>query len=138
MSKLNGKIALITGGTTGLGFATAERFLSEGAEVIITGRRQAELDSAVKSLGGNILGIQGDVSNLADLDRLYATIQKEKGDLDIVFANAGGGSFAPLGAITEEHFDQIFNINVKGLLFTVQKALPLLRSVLLLALGPRI
>jgi NAD(P)-dependent dehydrogenase (short-subunit alcohol dehydrogenase family) len=128
MSKLNGKIALITGGTTGLGFATAKRFLSEGAEVIITGRRQAELDSAVKRLGGNVLGVQGDVANLADLDRLYATIQKQKGHLDIVFANAGGGSFAPLGAITEEHFDQIFNINVKGLLFTVQKALPLLRD----------
>ncbi len=128
MSKLNGKIALITGGTTGLGFATAERFLSEGADVIITGRRQAELDSAVKRLGGNVLGVQGDVSNLADLDRLYATIQKEKGYLDIVFANAGGGSFVPLGAITEEHFDQIFNINVKGLLFTVQKALPLLKD----------
>ena len=121
MSKLNGKIALITGGTTGLGFATAERFLSEGADVIITGRRQAELDTAVKRLGGNVLGVQGDVSNLADLDRLYATIQKEKGYLDIVFANAGGGSFALLGAITEEHFDQIFSINVKGLLFTVQK-----------------
>src|ERR1700675_1205257 len=128
MSKLNGKIALITGGTTGLGFATAECFLSEGAHVIITGRRQAELDSAVKRLGGNVLGVQGDVSNLTDLDRLYATIQKEKGYLDIVFANAGGGSFAPLGAITEEHFDQIFNINVKGLLFTVQKALPLLKD----------
>src|SRR5258707_15533598 len=118
MSKLNGKIALITGGTTGLGFATAERFLSEGADVIITGRRQAELDSAVKRLGGNVLGVQGDVSNLADLDRLYATVQKKKGDLDIVFANAGGGSFAPLGAIKEENFDQIFNINVKRLRFS--------------------
>ena len=128
MSKLNGKIALITGGTTGLGFATAQRFLSEGAEVIITGRRQAELDSAVKRLGGNVLGVQGDVSKLADLDQLYATIRKQKGHLDIVFANAGGGSFAPLGAITEEHFDQVFNINVKGLLFTVQKALPLLKG----------
>ncbi|MBV8227340.1 MAG: SDR family oxidoreductase, partial [Verrucomicrobia bacterium] len=91
-------------------------------------RRQAELDSAVRRLGGNVLGVQGDVSNLADLDRLYATIQREKRYLDIVFANAGGGSFAPLGAITEEHFDQIFNINVKGLLFTVQKALPLLKD----------
>ena len=128
MSKLKGKIALITGGTTGLGFATAQRFLSEEAEVIITGRRPAELDSAVKRLGGKVLGIQGDVSNLADLDRLYATIRKQKGHLDIVFANAGGGSFAPLGEITEEHFDQIFNINVKGLLFTVQKALPLLKD----------
>jgi NAD(P)-dependent dehydrogenase (short-subunit alcohol dehydrogenase family) len=128
MSKLNGKIALITGGTTGLGFATAQRFQSEGAEVIITGRRQAELDFAVKRLGGSVLGVQGDVSNLEDLDRLYATIRKQKGHLDILFANAGGGSFAPLGAITEEHFDQIFNINVKGLLFTVQKALPLLKD----------
>ncbi len=128
MSKLNEKIALITGGTTGIGFATAQRFLSEGAEVVITGRRQAELDSAIKRLGSNVLGVQGDVSNLADLDRLYATIQKQKGHLDIVFANAGVGSFAPLGAITEEHFDQIFNINVKGLLFTVQKALPLLKD----------
>src|SRR5260221_1352578 len=114
MSKLNGKIALITGGTTGLGFATAQRFLSEGAEVVITGRRQAELDSAVKRLGSNVLGVQGDVSNLADLDRLYATIRRQKGHLDIVFANAGGGSFASLGAITEEHFDQIFNINVRS------------------------
>src|ERR1700733_2099218 len=128
MSKLNGKIAVITGGTTGLGFATAEQFLREGAEVVITGRRQAELDSAVKRLGQNVLGVQGDVSKLADLDRLYATIQKEKGHLDIVFANAGVGSFSPLGAITEEHFDQIFNVNVKGLLFTVQKALPLLKD----------
>src|SRR5271157_1747633 len=128
MSKLNGKIALITGGTTGLGFATAARFLSEGAEVVITGRRQAELDFAVKRLGHNVLGVQGDVSKLADLDRLYATIQRQKGHLDIVFANAGGGTFAPLGAITEEHFDQIFNINVKGLLFSVQKALPLLKD----------
>jgi len=128
MSKLNGKIALITGGTTGLGFATAERFLSEGAEVVITGRRQAELDSAVKRLGQNVLGVQGDVSKLADLDRLYATIREQKGHLDIVFANAGGGAFVPLGAITEEHFDQIFNINVKGLLFTVQKALPLMKD----------
>jgi NAD(P)-dependent dehydrogenase (short-subunit alcohol dehydrogenase family) len=128
MSKLDGKIALITGGTTGLGFATAERFLSEGAEVVVTGRRQVELDSAVKRLGKNVLGVQGDVSNLADLDRLYAIIQKEKGHLDIVFANAGGGSLAPLGAITVEHFDQIFNINVKGLLFSVQKALPLLKD----------
>jgi NAD(P)-dependent dehydrogenase (short-subunit alcohol dehydrogenase family) len=128
MSKLVGKIALITGGSTGLGFATADRFLDEGAEVIITGRREAELDSAVKRLGRNVLGVQGDVSNLAHLDRLYTTIQKEKGHLDIVFANAGGGSFAALGAITEEHFDQIFNINVKGLVFTVQKALPLLKD----------
>ena len=127
MSKLNGKIALITGGTTGLGFATAERFLSEGAEVVITGRRR--LSSIPPSIAWvRRPWVQGDVSKLADLDRLYATIQKQKGHLDIVFANAGGGSFAPLGVITEEHFDQIFNINVKGLLFTVQKALPLLKD----------
>src|SRR6201990_3032190 len=107
MSKLNGKIALITGGTSGLGFATAERFLSEGAEVIITGRRQAELDSAVKRLGGNVLGGQGELPKLSHLERLYATIRQQKGHLDIFFANAGGGSFAPLGAITEEHFDQV-------------------------------
>src|SRR5258707_14139649 len=118
MSKLNGKIALITGGTTGLGFATAQRFLSEGAEVVITGRRQAELDSAVKRLGQNVLGEQGDVFNLADLDRLYATIQKQKGHLDIFFPHAGGGRFAPLGSITEGHFHQVLNINGKVLLFT--------------------
>ena len=128
MSKLTDKIALITGGTNGLGFATAQRFLSEGADVIISGRRQSELDSAIKRLEGKALGVQGDVSNLADLDRLYATIKEQKGHLDIVFANAGVGSFAPLGEITEEHFDYIFNVNVKGLLFTVQKALPLLRD----------
>jgi NAD(P)-dependent dehydrogenase (short-subunit alcohol dehydrogenase family) len=112
MSKLDGEIALITGGSTGLGFATADRFLDESAKVIITGRRQAELDSAVKRLGRNALGVRGDVSKPADLDRLYAIIQNEKGHLDIVFANAGGGSFVPLGSITEDHFDQIFNINV--------------------------
>src|ERR1700749_2194810 len=128
MSKLRDKIALITGGTNGLGFATAQRFLSEGADVIITGRRQSELDLAIKRLEGKALGIQGDVSKLADLDRLYANIKEQKGHLDIVFANAGVGSFGTLGDITEEHFDYIFNVNVKGLLFTVQKALPLLRD----------
>ena len=126
MDKLAGKIAVITGGTSGIGFATAQRFVAEGADVFITGRRQAGLDAAVQQIGRHVTGMQGDVANLADLDRLYATVQQQKGHLDIVFANAGGGEFAPLGAITEEHFDKTFNANVKGLLFTVQKALPLL------------
>jgi NAD(P)-dependent dehydrogenase (short-subunit alcohol dehydrogenase family) len=124
--KLEGKIALVTGGSSGLGLATARRFAAEGAQVFITGRRQPELDAAVRELGGGVTGIRGDVSNLADLDRVFTTIRKEKGRLDVVFANAGIGGMAPLGAITEEHFDRIFDINVKGLLFTVQKALPLL------------
>jgi NAD(P)-dependent dehydrogenase (short-subunit alcohol dehydrogenase family) len=128
MSQLNGKVALITGGTSGLGLATAKRFVSEGAHVFITGRRQTELDAAVKLLGSQATGVKGDVSRMADLDNLYAVIKREKGQLDIVFANAGGGTFLPLAAVTEEHFDQTFNINVKGLLFTVQKALPLLRD----------
>jgi NAD(P)-dependent dehydrogenase (short-subunit alcohol dehydrogenase family) len=126
MQKLAGKIAVITGGTSGIGFATAQRFVAEGAYVFITGRRQTELDAAVQRIGSQVTGVQGDVANLADLDRLYATVQQQKGHLDIVFANAGGGEFAPLGAITEAHFDKTFNSNVKGLLFTVQKALPLL------------
>jgi NAD(P)-dependent dehydrogenase (short-subunit alcohol dehydrogenase family) len=126
MGKLAGKIAVITGGTSGIGLATAQRFVAEGAYVFITGRRQAELDAAVKLIGSHVTGVQGDVANLADLDRLYATVKQQKGHLDIVFANAGGGEFASLGAITEEHFDKTFNSNVKGLLFTVQKALPLL------------
>lgn len=126
MKKLEGKVALVTGGSSGIGLATAKRFVAEGAYVFITGRRQTELDAAVKEIGENVTGVQGDVSNLADLDRLFATIEQEQGHLDVVFANAGVGDFAPLGAITEEHFDQTFNTNVKGLLFTVQKALPLL------------
>ena len=124
--KLSGKVALVTGGTSGIGLATAKRFVDEGAYVFITGRRQTELDAAVNEIGKNVMGIQSDVSNLADLDRLYAAIQQEQGRLDVLFANAGIGEFIPLGAITEEHFDKIFNINVKGLLFTVQKALPLM------------
>jgi NAD(P)-dependent dehydrogenase (short-subunit alcohol dehydrogenase family) len=124
--KLSGKVALVTGGTTGIGLATAKRFVAEGAYVFITGRRQTELDAAVNKIGKNVTGIQGDVSNLADLDRLYATIKQEQGHLDVIFANAGGGELVPLGAITEEHFDKTFNTNVKGLLFTVQKALPLM------------
>ncbi|MEG9433670.1 SDR family oxidoreductase [Terriglobus sp. ADX1] len=126
MGKLEGKIALVTGGNSGIGLATAKRFVDEGAYVYITGRRQASLDEAVKTIGKNVTAVQGDVSNLADLDRLFAQIKSEKGKLDIVFANAGGGEFVPLGSYTEEHFDKTFNINVKGLVFTVQKALPLL------------
>ncbi len=124
--KLEGKIALITGGNSGIGLATAQRFVKEGAYVYITGRRQPELDQAVKTIGSNVTAVRGDASNLADLDKLFAQIKREKGRLDIVFANAGGGSFAPLGSITEEQYDQTFNTNVKGLLFTVQKALPLI------------
>ena len=126
MKKLEGKVALVTGGNSGIGLATAKQFVAEGAYVFITGRRQTELDTAVNAIGKNIRGVQSDVSNLADLDRLFVTIQQERGHLDVVFANAGVGEIAPLGAITEEHFDKTFNINVKGLLFTVQKALPLL------------
>ena len=126
--KLAGKIALVTGGSSGLGLATAKRFLSEGAQVVITGRRQRELDAAVKELGGSVLAVQGDISDLSELDRLYAMIREKFGRLDILFANAGGGAFVPLGEITEEHFDKYFGINVKGTLFTVQKALPLMTA----------
>jgi NAD(P)-dependent dehydrogenase (short-subunit alcohol dehydrogenase family) len=124
--KLTGKIALVTGGTSGIGLATAKRFVSEGAHVFITGRRRTELDAAVKQIGNNVTGIRGDVSNLGDLDRVFDAIKKQKNRLDVLFANAGGGSLAPLGQITEEHFDKTFNTNVRGLLFTVQKALPLM------------
>ena len=124
--KLEGKIALITGGNSGIGLATAKRFVKEGAFVFITGRREKELTDAVKEIGENVKAIQGDASKLEDLDRLFAQIQHERGRLDVVFANAGIARLAPIGAITEELFDSIFNINVKGLLFTVQKALPLL------------
>jgi NAD(P)-dependent dehydrogenase (short-subunit alcohol dehydrogenase family) len=126
MSKLEGKIALVTGGSSGIGLATAKLFVQEGAHVFITGRRDAELAAAVEDIGTNVTGVQGDVSNLADLDRLFAQIKQEKGKLDTVFANAGTAKFAPLGMITEDVFDAVFGINVKGLLFTVQKALPLL------------
>jgi len=124
--KLEGKIALITGGNSGIGLATAKEFVNEGAYVFITGRREQELAAAVKAMGKNVSAVQGNVSNLGDLDRLFAQIKREKGKLDIVFANAGVATYAPFGEITEEHYDSIFNINVKGLLFTVQKALPLL------------
>ncbi|MGA7602426.1 MAG: glucose 1-dehydrogenase [Nitrososphaeraceae archaeon] len=128
MKKLEGKVAVITGGNSGIGLATAKRFVEEGAYVFITGRRQSELDEAVKQIGDNIAGVQGDVSNLADLDRLYDTVKQKKGRLDSLFANAGVAEFASLGDITEAHFDKTFNINVKGLLFTVQKALPLIQD----------
>ena len=124
--RLEGKVALITGGNSGIGLATAKQFVNEGAYVYISGRRDTELAAAVKEIGKNVTGIQGDVSNLGDLDRLFARVKREKGKLDIVFANAGVATYAPFGKITEEHFDSIFDINVKGLLFTVQKALPLL------------
>ena len=126
MNRLAGRIALITGGSTGIGLATAKQFVDEGAHVFVTGRREAELARAVAELGSSVTGVQGDVANLDDLDRLFAQIKREKGKLDIVFANAGGAQFARLGEITEEHYDALFNGNVKGLLFTVQKALPLL------------
>jgi NAD(P)-dependent dehydrogenase (short-subunit alcohol dehydrogenase family) len=128
MNMLDGKIAVITGGNSGIGLATARKFVAEGAYVFITGRRQTELDSAVQQIGTNVTAVQGDVSNLADIDRLYATVKQQKGHIDILFANAGIGEFAPLGAITEAHFDKTFSANVKGLLFTVQKALPLLED----------
>jgi NAD(P)-dependent dehydrogenase (short-subunit alcohol dehydrogenase family) len=126
--KLEGSIALVTGGTSGIGLATAKRFVAEGAYVYITGRRQKELALAVKRIGGSVTGVQGDVSQIGDLEGLFVQIDQEKGRLDIVFANAGIAKYAPLGEITEEFFDSIFDVNVKGLLFTVQKALPLLKD----------
>jgi len=126
MGKLEGKIALITGGSSGIGLATAKRFVNEGAYVFITGRREAELAAAVREIGKKVAGVQGDASNPGDLDRLFAQIKRGKGKLDVVFANAGIAKYARLGAITEELYDSIFDINVKGVLFTVQKALPLM------------
>src|ERR1700757_2242145 len=126
MGKLQGKVALITGGNSGIGLATAKQFVKEGAYVYITGRRERELTAAVREIGEDVTSIQGDVSNLSDLDRLFAQIKREKGRLDIVFANAGAAKYAALGEITEDLYNQIFDINVKGLLFTVQKALPLI------------
>ncbi len=126
MGKLDGKIAVITGGNSGIGFATAKQFVQEGAYVFITGRDQAKLDGAVKKIGSNVTGVQGDVSKLDDLDRLFTEIKKTKGKLDIVVANAGIATYAALGSIDEAHYESIFNSNVKGLLFTVQKALPLM------------
>jgi NAD(P)-dependent dehydrogenase (short-subunit alcohol dehydrogenase family) len=126
MGKLDGKVALVTGGDSGIGLATAQRLVADGAYVFITGRRARELDAAVEQIGPNVTAVQGDVSQLADLDRVIATVKELKGRIDIVFANAGIGQGAPLGAISEEQFDRTFGVNVKGALFTVQKALPLL------------
>jgi len=126
MDRLSGKIALITGGSSGIGLETAKLFAKEGAFVFITGRRQAELEKAVATIGSNAKGIRGDIANLGDLDRLFEEIKEVKGRLDILFANAGLGEFAPLGMITEAHFDKTFGVNVRGTLFTVQKALPLM------------
>jgi NAD(P)-dependent dehydrogenase (short-subunit alcohol dehydrogenase family) len=128
VNKLDGKTAVITGGNSGIGLATAKTFAAEGAHVYITGRRQGELDEAVKQIGNSVTGVQGDVSSLADLDRLYALVKKQKGQVDVLFANAGLGEFSPLEAISEAHIDKTFNINVKGLVFTVQKALPLFKD----------
>jgi NAD(P)-dependent dehydrogenase (short-subunit alcohol dehydrogenase family) len=126
VGKLEGKVALVTGGSSGIGLATAKQFVNEGAYVFITGRRDAELATAVKEIAKNVTGVKGDVSKLADLDRLFAQIKREKGGLDIVFANAGIAKYGPIGAISEDLYDSIFDINVKGVLFTVQKALPLM------------
>jgi NAD(P)-dependent dehydrogenase (short-subunit alcohol dehydrogenase family) len=125
MGKLEGKVAVITGGSSGIGLATAQHFVAEGAYVFITGRRPSELQAAVQQIGKCVSGVQGDVSNLADIDRLYETVKRERGRIDVLFANAGVSGRAPLGTVTEEEFDRLFNTNVKGLLFTVQKALPL-------------
>lgn len=127
-NKLEGKIAVITGGNSGIGLATAKRFVTEGAYVFITGRRQKQLDLAVSEIGKNVMGIQSDVSNLADIDKIYNTVKDQKNHIDIIFANAGIAQFAPLEKISEEHFDKIFSINVKGLLFTVQKLLPIFQE----------
>jgi NAD(P)-dependent dehydrogenase (short-subunit alcohol dehydrogenase family) len=128
MCKLNGKVAVITGGSSGIGLATAMRFVAEGAYVFITGRRQAELDKATAAIGKNVTAVQGDVANLADLDRLYATVKAEKGGLDIVVASAGFVERKATVAVTPEHFDKTFSINARGAYFTVQKALPLMRK----------
>jgi len=122
------RVVVVTGGTSGIGLATAKAFVEAGAFVYITGRRQAALDAAVKAIGGRITGVQGDMANLVDIDRLYDAVQQQHSHIDVIFANAGGGEFAALGAITEDHYETTFDTNVKGVLFTVQKALPLLRD----------
>jgi NAD(P)-dependent dehydrogenase (short-subunit alcohol dehydrogenase family) len=127
-NRFNNKVVVITGGTSGIGLASAKAFATEGASVFITGRRQDALDAAINQIGGRVTGVRGDMANLADIDRLYDAVQQQHAQIDVVFANAGGGELAPLGAITEEHFEKTFGSNVKGVLFTVQKALPLLRD----------
>ncbi|EOI3429430.1 glucose 1-dehydrogenase, partial [Cronobacter dublinensis] len=127
-ARFSNKVVIVTGGTSGIGLATAKAFASEGAHVFITGRRQAALDDALRQLGDNVTGVRGDMSLLADIDRLYEAVQQRHSHIDVIFANAGGGEFAPLGAISEAHYQETFDTNVKGVLFTVQKALPLLRD----------
>lgn len=127
-NKFDNKVVVVTGGTSGIGLATAKAFADEGASVFITGRRQDALDAAVRAIGGRITGVRGDMSNLADIDRLYDAVQQQHAQIDVLFANAGGGEFAPLGTISEEHYQRTFDTNVKGVLFTVQKALPLLKD----------
>ncbi|EOC1327052.1 glucose 1-dehydrogenase [Cronobacter dublinensis] len=127
-ARFSNNVVIVTGGTSGIGLATAKAFVSEGAHVFITGRRQAALDDALRQLGDNVTGVRGDMSQLADIDRLYEAVQQRHSHIDVIFANAGGGEFAPLGAISEAHYQETFDTNVKGVLFTVQKALPLLRD----------
>ena len=126
--RFKGKVVVVTGGTSGIGLATAKAFSAEGASVFVTGRRQETLDAAVRTIGGRVTGVQGDMANLADIDRLYDAVQQRHAQIDVVFANAGGGEMVPLGAITEDHYQRTFDTNVKGVLFTVQKALPLLKD----------
>lgn len=126
--RFNNKVVVVTGGTSGIGLATAKAFAAEGAYVFITGRRQEALDAALKQISGRVTGVRGDMANLADIDRLYDAVQQKHTQIDVIFANAGGGEFAPLGAITEDHYQRTFDTNVKGVLFTVQKALPLLKD----------
>ena len=128
MGNFENQVVVITGGTSGIGLGTAKAFAAQGAAVYITGRRQETLDTALQEIGGNVTGVRGDMSNLADLDRLYDTVQQKHAQIDVLFVNAGGGEFAPLGAITEDHYQRTFDTNVKGVLFTVQKALPVLRD----------
>ena len=126
--RFDNKVVVVTGGTSGIGLATAKAFAAEGAWVFITGRRQEALDAAVKAIGGRVTGVRGDMASLAEIDRLYDAVQQKHAQIDVVFANAGGGEMVPLGAITEEHYQRTFDTNVKGVLFTVQKALPLLKD----------
>jgi len=127
-SRFEGKVVVVTGGTSGIGLATAKAFSAEGASVFITGRRQDALDAAVAAIAGRVTGVRGDMANLYDIDRLYDAVQQQHQQIDVVFANAGGGEMMPLGAITEDHYQKTFDTNVKGVLFTVQKALPLLKD----------